>query len=105
MYYCLPYKAVPKIMIKAAAKCALKWLNMFPPKGGVSQYYSPGAIIMGKPLNYNNNCKYSFESYVIALNKNNLMNTPAPKNLIAYFWIQMIIQQVDLNCYTWQQIK
>ena len=45
MYHCLPYKAIPSIMIKAAAKRAVKWLNIFPPKGGVSKYYSPRAIV------------------------------------------------------------
>ena len=51
----------------------------------MSQYYSPRAIVTGKPLDYNNNCKHSFGSYVIALNENNPTNTPAPRGLDCIF--------------------
>ena len=78
MYHCLPYKAIPKIMIKAAAKHAVKWLNMFPPKGGVSSYYSPRAIVTGRPLDYNKSCQYSFDTYVQASQENMPTNSPAP---------------------------
>ena len=85
MYHCLPYKAIPSIMIKAAAKRAVKWLNMFPPKGGVSKYYSPRAIVTGRPLDYNTSCKYSFGSYVQALQENVPTNSPAPRTLDCIF--------------------
>ena len=85
MYHSLPYKAIPKIMIKAAAKRAVKWLNMFPPKGGVSKYFSPRAIVTGCPLDYNNNCKHSFGAYVQALQENVPTNSPAPRTLDCIF--------------------
>ena len=85
MYHSLPYKAIPCIMIRAAAKRAVKWLNMFPPKGGVSKYYSPRAIVTGRPLDYNNNCVHSFGTYVQALQENTPTNTPAPRTLDCIF--------------------
>ena len=46
-YYSLPFQAIPKVMIKALAKRVVKFVNMFPPKGGVSEYWSPRAIVTG----------------------------------------------------------
>ena len=40
-YHCLLYNAIPKPMVIALAKRCVKFLNMFPPKGGISSYYSP----------------------------------------------------------------
>ena len=81
MYHSLPYKSIPKIMIKAAAKHTMKWLNMFPPKGGVSKYFSPQAIVTGYPLDYNNNCVHSFGTSIQALQENVPTNLPAPCTL------------------------
>ena len=72
-------------MIKAAAGRIIKWLNMFPPKGGVSMHYSPQTIVTGKPLDYNYNCKYAFGSYVQALQENIPTNSPAPRTLDCIF--------------------
>ena len=44
-----PYRFVPKIMTESLLKGSVKWLNIFPSKGGVSQTLSPSAIIEGKP--------------------------------------------------------
>ena len=40
-FHQLPYKAIPKIMIRYLAMESVKKLNMFPNKGGISSYYSP----------------------------------------------------------------
>ena len=85
LYHNLPYKSIPKIMVKAAAQYVVKWLNMFPPKGGVSSHYSPRAILTGRPLDYNLHCKYSFGSFVLALNETTPSNTPAPRTLDCIF--------------------
>jgi hypothetical protein len=37
----LPYKAIPWIMINYLAMIQANQLNLFPVKGGVSNYYSP----------------------------------------------------------------
>ena len=40
-YHCLPYKIIPRVILKALAKLSTAQLNFFPAKGGVSPYYSP----------------------------------------------------------------
>ena len=54
---------------------------MFPPKGGISQHYSPRAIITRIPLDYNNNCKHPFGCYVQAHHEPEPTNTQAPRTL------------------------
>ena len=64
----------PRVMIvKGAYKCRDD-LNAFPPKGGISQQYSPRAIIEKRTYDYNKQCKVLFGSYVQAINKGD--NTP-----------------------------
>ena len=53
MYHRCPYAMWPKIMVIRGASEAVKWLNTFPPKGGISTTYSPRAIITGRPVDYN----------------------------------------------------
>ena len=84
-YYSLPFQAIPKVLIKALAKRVVKFLNMFPPKGGVCTHWSPCAIVTGKPLDYNINCVCPFGSFVQALNEPNPLNTPAPRSLDAIY--------------------
>ena len=44
-YHNLPYKKIPKIMIKYMAMNCTDQLSMFPAKEGISEYYSPNVII------------------------------------------------------------
>ena len=76
-YHSLPFQAIPKIMIKALAKRVVKFLNMFPLKGGVSDYWSPCAIVTGRPLDCKTSCICSFGTFVQAENEPNLSNTLA----------------------------
>jgi hypothetical protein len=39
-HYCLPYKATPRIIIRYLTMIQAKNINLFPVKGGVSNYYS-----------------------------------------------------------------
>ena len=41
LYHRLPYNATPKVMVRHGVNNAVKWTNMFPPKGGVSKTYIP----------------------------------------------------------------
>ena len=81
VYHSLPYRSIPKQMIIALAKRVIKFINMFPPKGGVSKYYSPRAIITRLPLDYNMSCQHPFGSYVQANNHPDPTNTPAARTL------------------------
>jgi hypothetical protein len=51
-YHRLPYTKIPKIMIKMLTMECAKKLNFFPPKGGVSQFYSHQMILHQKALDY-----------------------------------------------------
>jgi hypothetical protein len=44
-FHRLPFKKVPKIMVKILAMESAKKLNFFPPKGGISSHYSPRMIL------------------------------------------------------------
>ena len=44
-YHRLPYKAMPRVMLKYMAMVFVHKLNIFPVKGGVSPYYSPHMIM------------------------------------------------------------
>ena len=72
-------------MVKIGAMEVARWMNMFPPKNGISEYYSPRLIMTGKPIDYNKHCKFSFGSYVQALNENNPTNTTNPRTIGCIF--------------------
>ena len=52
LYHLLPVNAILKVMVRCGAKDVVKWLNMFPNKGGVSNTYIPIEILTAKPVNY-----------------------------------------------------
>ena len=81
LYHRLPFNAIPKVMVKVAAMECVKWLNSFPPRTGVSDFYSPRAIVTGRPIDYNRHCKTAFGSYVQALHETNPTNTTAPRTI------------------------
>jgi hypothetical protein len=45
-YHRLPYKAIPRIMVRYLVMIQTNQLNLFPVKGGVSPYYSPHGATM-----------------------------------------------------------
>ena len=59
----LPFQAIPKVMMKALAKRVVKFVNVFPTKGGVSEHWSPCAIITGHPLDCDTSCICPFGSF------------------------------------------
>jgi hypothetical protein len=52
-FHPLPFTMIPQIMVKILAMECAKKLNFFPPKGGVSPYYSPRMIMNQQSLDYN----------------------------------------------------
>ena len=65
-YHRLPYRAIPKVMIKILAMECTNKLNFFPPKGGVSPYYSPRMLLTNEGLDYNKHCITPFGTYVLS---------------------------------------
>ena len=65
-YHSLPYKNIPKVMIKYLAMDCIRKLNYFPVKEGISEYYSPCMIMHQEVLDYNKHYKLPYGSYVQA---------------------------------------
>ena len=58
----LPFATIPKVMVTYMIFYAIKLLNYFPAKGGVSNFYSPKAILSGEAVHYKYYCM-PFGSY------------------------------------------
>ena len=65
----LPYKAIPRIMIRGLAIEVAKQSNFFPVKGGVSSILSPRQLIEQRNLEFNKDFGIPFGSYVEAAEK------------------------------------
>jgi hypothetical protein len=48
----LPYKALPRQLIRYLVTTQASKLNLFPAKGGISLYYSPRTILGLPPVDY-----------------------------------------------------
>lgn len=68
-------------MIVAGVENIVKWLNAFPPSGGISLDYSPHIILGQHPLDYNKHCKIAFGSYVQVSQDNLPTNTMKPRTI------------------------
>ena len=71
----MPFKAIPKVMIKVLACVTTHAMNLFPVKGGVSKYFSPHVILGKKQLDYVKDFNFEFGEYVEASD----VNTPSNK--------------------------
>ena len=85
IYHNLPYKAIPRVMLRALTLQSTEALNFFPAKGGVSSYYSPRTIMKGEALDYTKHCRFPFGAYVQASQNNNPTNTNAPRTTDAIY--------------------
>ena len=80
-YHHLPFKTMPRVMLKYLAMVCTKQLNIFPAKGGVSPYYSPHVLLNGRQYDYNKDCQVPFGAYVQANNNVNPTYTNAPRTI------------------------
>ena len=76
LYYRLPFKSIPKVMIKTLACVTTHAMNLFLIKGEVSKYFSPHVILGKKQLDYVKDFNFEFGEYVEASNA----NTPSNNN-------------------------
>ena len=81
VFHHLPYKAIPRSMIRALVEESAEKLNYFPPKGGLSAYYSPHTILKRRRITYAKHCQVSFGTYVQAHEDLNPKNTQDPRTL------------------------
>ena len=78
MYNSVPFKKMPSRMIVEMVTSATFWLNMFPPRDGISKTISPRGIIHGLTVDYNKHCQLEFGSYAqVDEEHDNLMQTAA----------------------------
>ena len=84
-YHHMPYKAIPRIMLKYLAMVSTQQLNLFPAKGGVSPYYSPHVILKKRDIDYEKHCQVPFGTYVQAKEENHPTNTNAPRTIDAIY--------------------
>jgi hypothetical protein len=80
-FHCLPLKMIPKIMVKFLTMESVKKQNFFPPKGGISPYYSPRMILHQQSLDYTKHCLIPIGSYVQAHKEPDPSNTQLPQTL------------------------
>ena len=78
-YHRLPYRHVPKLMIIHQVMEAARKLNFFPTRNGISEYYSPHAILHQLPIHYNKDCRFTYGKYVQAAH--DTTNTQAARTL------------------------
>ena len=73
-YHRLPYKKLPRVIIRYLAMVQTNLLNYFPVKGGISEYYSPKTILGGTPLDYDKHCVVPLGTYVQANHESQATN-------------------------------
>ena len=84
-FHRLPYKALPKALMKVLVQESARKLNYFPNKNGLSPYYSPRQIVHRAGLDYNTHCKYAFGSYVQAHDEPDPSRTQAQRSIDAIY--------------------
>ena len=80
-FHNMPFKRIPKVMIKELSMRVTHLLNIFPAKGGISSYYSPYTILSGKSIDYEKELSIPFGAYVQGSNEPKPSNTNAPRTL------------------------
>jgi hypothetical protein len=87
-YHRLPYKAIPRIMIRYLAMVQTSQLNLFPVKGGVfalPAYYSPRMILNQSNLDYNKHCIVPFGAFVQANHETTKTSSNVTRSLDAIY--------------------
>ena len=78
--YRLPFKVIPKVMIRALALRVTRHRNYFPDSTGISKHYSPATILGKRIVDCRKELTHSFGDYVQANFEKN------PKNKIALYY-------------------
>ena len=84
-YHATPLQAITRLMTKYLVMEAIQKLNFFPPRGGISPYYSPGMIFHCIPLDYNKVCHIPIFTYGVAHEEPNISNTQAVQGIDALY--------------------
>ena len=71
----LPFRRLPREVIKQMARFVVMWLNAFPCKNGISNTFSPRTIITGTTMSYRLHARLPFGAYA------EIHDNPDPSNL------------------------
>ena len=80
-YHRMPYRMIPRVMLKALALRSCQQLNFFPAKNGVSPYFSPHVIMNKRNIDYNKHCKHAFGEFVQAYQEDTIKNNNKPRTV------------------------
>jgi len=80
-FHRLPYKALPKPIMKVLVMEMARKLNFFPNRHGISNHCSPRQILHRRNLNYKHDCKFALGAYVQAHDDLEQTNTQEPRTL------------------------
>jgi hypothetical protein len=81
VYHRLPYTHLPRILVKYLTYESARKPNIFPAPQGFSKYFSPRTIIHQENISYQQHCRTSCGTYVVAHNEPDPTNTNAPHAL------------------------
>jgi hypothetical protein len=84
-YHQLPYKALPRQLIRYLVQTQASQLNLFPAKEGISPYYSPRTILGLPTLDYVKHCTVPFGAYVQANHDTNQTNSNSSQTIDAIY--------------------
>jgi hypothetical protein len=84
-FHRLPYKDLPRQLIRYLVQTQASQLNLFPAKGGISLYYSPRTILGLPTLDCVKHCTVSFGAYVQANHKTNQTKLNASQTIDAIY--------------------
>ncbi len=84
---------MPILMHKKLVQFVTRWLNCFPPKGGVSQTHSPRAIVTGRGIDHKKHCLIPFGSHVEATTENNPTNSMSERTISGIYLGPKDVQQ------------
>ena len=84
-YHRLPFKAMPKLMLRYLAMTAAEQLNYFPVKGGVSAHFSPHQLIKRRNISFKQECAVPFGTYVQAYEDHKIKNDNKARTIDAIY--------------------
>ncbi len=84
-YHRLPYKHLPLVMLEILVMQSASNLNLFIPKGGASNQYSPYTILNRRTLDYNKHLQVSFGTYGIAYDRPKHKNSMESRGMDAIY--------------------
>ena len=74
LFHNLPYRGVPKTILKYLVVHTTETINYLPARYGISKYYSPRMIVLRKLIDFNSHCNHFTGQYVLAHDDKTIKN-------------------------------